>query len=218
MFRKILAVAVVAALAIVPSCSKVKDTVEDAAKGKIEKGAWNEDNTVFTNSWSNIKLTLPDGYYVATREEIDQMLGESQEIFEENDIMDESQYDAASLKTWQDFVVAGSETGVPQLQCTYENLALSASTKQVTDEDYWNIAKEQFTAVESFGFNELESSTATIGGEEFFVGKGEFNNGTVKIDGYIRKQDDVVISLMMTYTSDDEAKAAELIGAISAAK
>jgi hypothetical protein len=66
------------------SCDAVKEGVkqgiEDASKGSIQQGVWDEAGTEFTNDWSNIKLTLPEGYTRSSDEEIKAMMQMGQDV------------------------------------------------------------------------------------------------------------------------------------------
>ncbi|MDR0917996.1 MAG: hypothetical protein LBM93_01900 [Oscillospiraceae bacterium] len=217
--KKLTLIPLVLLLLATTACSGTKETgSQTAAKGDIQTGTWSEDGTVFTNEWSGIKFTLPDGYVAASEEELAEMSGASQETVAEgsNDL-------AASVdmaRTAYDFVVQPSDgTGLPYMMLVYEDRGLSVAMNSIDENGYIDdVILTELKAAEAQGmvFSEIERTTATVAGAKWTCGKYSINDGAGFQEYYLRKVGSVMYGLSITYYQDTADAAATLLSAITA--
>jgi hypothetical protein len=216
--KKLTLIPLVLLLLATTACSGTKETdAQTSAKNDIQTGTWSEDGKVFTNEWSGIKFTLPDGYVAASEEELATMASANQEIIAEasNDL----EASIAMARVAYDFLVQPSDgTGLPNMVLMYENIGLSVATKSLDENGYLDVMSIQFKEMESQGmvYSEVERTTATVAGAEWTCGKYSINDGIALNDFYMRKVDGVMYQLSITYSQDTADAAATLLSAITA--
>jgi hypothetical protein len=207
-------------LSVFVSCG-VKEKVEEISKGSIERGSWDESGNVFTNEWSNIKFTMPEGYIHSTDEEIDEMMKGAAEIYkgEDSNAIEDLTVDLSQMRTIYDFFVKPT-AGFVNVQLLYENLAFN----QVEDEQaYIDTTKTQLEGLENSGmvFKMLGTSDASIAGKTWK--KADFSLETAGAEYvqevYVRKTEEgnVMYVLTLTYAPGEESQAAALMDGFSAA-
>ncbi|MDR1589148.1 MAG: hypothetical protein LBS51_03035 [Oscillospiraceae bacterium] len=216
------AVALALALALslfLPSCSFLPDGgnqgAGEASKGSIHAGAWSEDGRTFTNGWSNVKLTLPDGYRALSPGEIEEMVGAGEEIVVNDG--NKAAYDLAKTRTAYDFIIA-TDAGMPNIMLMYENIDISPLTKNLDESGYFNMLSEQLKLMDTLSYEELGTETRTVAGENFVVGMVSLAGGAAFQDYYIRKLDGAMIIFSATYTEDTRDAALDVMALIGTAE
>lgn len=205
---KITALLIVAAL-LLTSCG----LFSGVAKGSIKAGKWDE--SIFSNEWSNVKLTLPSGYKSLTPQEMKDALKAGEEVvFNDNN---QVAVDLASMRTLYDFMIIAADQ-VSNIFLCYENVKMIPGADKMDAEGYNNALKEQLQNVTQISYTFLPSGTATVAGESYFVGKSSINNGNLYQDYYIRKLDDAFIVFMVTYTDSSKPEIDRFLQSITKAK
>jgi hypothetical protein len=206
--KKLTLIPLVLLLLATTACTKTKEEfdeevqqeIQTAAKGDIQTGTWSEDGTVFTNEWSELKFTLPDGYVASSDEELAEMSVDMPHAF----------YDF--------FVQPSDGTGFPNMLLIYENMAWSVATNSLDENRYFDVMSIQFKEMESQGtvYSEIERTTETVAGAEWACAKYSIDDGTDFQDYYMRKVDGVMYEVIVTYSEDTADAAATLLSAITA--
>jgi hypothetical protein len=181
----------------------------------ITTGAWSEDGLTFTNAWSDIKFTLPADWIASTPEEMEAQLAVSEDILVNGG--NKTAFDLAKLKTAYDFIIGGA-VGLPNAILSYENLALSLGSSQMSAEDYYDVVAKQLLAVEGMGYAEVGTTTTTLAGSDCFVATMSVMDGALYQDYYLRKIDKVIMVLILTYTDETAAEAEAFVSSIKTAK
>ncbi|MDR2357217.1 MAG: hypothetical protein LBD92_03905 [Oscillospiraceae bacterium] len=213
------AVAVLALSAALASCASLRESfragVKEASKGSIQTGAWSEDGKTFTNEWSNVKLSLPEGYRALSPEEIEQTVGAGEEVVVNDG--NRASYDIAKMRTAYDFIIAAADAGVPNIMLIYENIGASPLTKNLNEGEYFDMMAEQLETMDALNYEATGTETREVAGESCTVGMLMLADGAAFQDYYIRKQDDVMIVLSATYTADTRDAALDVVASIETA-
>ena len=96
-------------------------------------GSW--EGRTFTNSWLALSLTLPEGSYIYTDEDMSLILGAGQEILVNNGTYTDEQLEQGNIITIYDFMAALPD-GQSSIQLVYENTRYSARGKDMTAAQY----------------------------------------------------------------------------------
>jgi hypothetical protein len=181
-----------------------------------ETGSWSEDRLSFTNEWANFRFDLPDGWRALSAEEMETQLSAGEDILV-NDGTNRTAIDVALFRTAYDFIVT-TEDGLPNAIVAYENLALVPGAGSVDAEGYYEILKPQLLAITSMAYTEVGTSVEIIAGEEYYVGTFAVSGGIFYQDYYLRKVGKVIMSIIVTYTEDTAADAADFLDGIQPVK
>ncbi|MDR2360111.1 MAG: PT domain-containing protein [Oscillospiraceae bacterium] len=187
--------------------------------GTIQTGTWDETRKTFTNEWSGLQITLPDGFIAATDETIQLMLSAGGEIVANSG----EGFDAgAALQTAAyDFVIQDAAyIGAPSLSLMYENVSANLLTAAISETDMLNMMAAQFALLESQGltYTETERGTRVIADQEWTYAVFSLNDGLMTQLYALRKIDGAMANLTLTYTPDTEASGMSLIDALTAVK
>jgi hypothetical protein len=177
---------------------------ESPELSSIQTGSWNESRTTFTNEWSNLQITLPEGFTAADYETIELMTSE-----------------ATAQPIAYDFIIQASMyPGTPSLMLIYQNLSANLLTSGITETGMLDMMAAQFTVMEEQGltYAELERGTRTIAGEEWTYAIFAVNDGLMTQFYALRKINGEIANLILSYTPDAEFSAMSLLDAITAAK
>ena len=207
---------VLASMLVLSSCASIKAGVGDALKGDIQQGAWSADGKVFTNEWSNLKFTMPDeGYVALAKEQIDEMMQAGMEATGQKGTV----ADIAMMRIVYDFVISAADTGTPNVTLAYENVGNNAATKNIDENGYFDAMQTQFEQVAAQGltYTELGRSTATIAGIEWKSSSYSLND-IANQDYYLHLSDGYMWQLIITYDSNFEQAAKDLIAGITSVK
>ncbi|MDR0287832.1 MAG: hypothetical protein LBI03_09060 [Clostridiales bacterium] len=182
------------AIFMIISCSACTTLANKIMKGSIKAGSW--DGDTFSNDWSNIKFTLPEGFRALTPDELQQTFESANDIA----VNDGSQekIDITSMKSLFDFMVYGSDQASNVIVC-YENVKLTTNGSKMDAEGYYNVLKGQ---LDSSQYTFLPSSSAEVAGETYFLGSASLNDATEEAvfqDYYIRKYQDAFITIIASY-------------------
>jgi len=183
---------------------------ESTPAGKIEykKGVLTE--TSFESEFIGIRFILPEGFVMATAEDIDEMMGIGAEIAG----LDQKTVDYANLTTVYE-MMASSPTGSPNVIVLAEKLVL----RGITEDQYIKTLKEQLLSLSAMDYSfDDEITSVNIAGKEYKKLTVSANaNGVDIMQNYIiRKADNRMVGFITTYTDDNTEALDELMSGFSA--
>ena len=167
-------------------------------EGAITPGTW-QDNT-FINGWSNLKVTLPEGYTARSEAEMGVLFEAGTNVTVNNGSTTKDQLDFDKLSTFYDFFVTFPDDNT-NLTLSYQSL-ISENNKDTTESQYFNTIRQQLEADEDLNFTVKKEYDVMIAGEKFFAGHTSINDGAVYQDYFLRKVDGAMICLLASYTKD----------------
>jgi hypothetical protein len=182
----------------IASCNAVKEGAENVSEGNIQQGIWDAAGKTFTNEWSNIKFTLPEGYTAASAEEIEQ--------------------NYATDLIYYDFVVyPAEENGTIMVSLFYENIAMDSQKKNLNEQGYINHLSDSLKGSEN-EFTLVEITPIEIAGESWTFGKFSINNGEGYQNFYLHIVNGIANVVLITYTVDSEGVLGDIITAFERIK
>jgi hypothetical protein len=180
--------------------------VSSPAATEYTKGNLTADS--LTSEYLNLKFTKPEGFIMATHEEIDQMVQFSSEIIFKDDMKTMIDY-AKAVTVYEMFVQ--SPYGLPNA-----SLFLEKVMSNMTVELYIAAVKSQLVALETIQYSVHEETViASVAGQNYTVlsAQASYAGSDLFQDYYLRKQGDRIIGIIVTYTEDTEASKDELLDA-----
>lgn len=163
------------------------------------------DGNVYTNEFSGIKLTAPDGWKFADDETILQMMNLGAETaYSSNADAVKKIVEQATISD----ALCMNATSTQNITIAYENLnkniALSTDT---TAEDYYAILEKQLAAIPTITYTkESGPETIQMAGKDFLkaVFKAEMNNIELEQAYYLRREGDFILAISCTAYNMDE--------------
>ncbi|MCL1802648.1 MAG: hypothetical protein FWG30_03250 [Eubacteriaceae bacterium] len=197
--KKALLLACLAILAMLSACTNNNNekvgTGEGSSDIPMSIGTW--DGKSFENKWSNIAFSLPDNWSIASREEVESIMGIGSEIMVNDGIYTQTQIDLSSVRTAYDFYIYNDLNA--NIILLYENLAFPGLSS-ITQEQYFDEVKSQLEKLETLEYEFVENGYMEIAGEEYYYGTFTVQGGFMAQTYYIRKYDKAIISFITTYT------------------
>ena len=195
--KKIILVTLCMAAILLSACSKTTDTY---VQGTVTDNG-------FESEWMNMKFTLPEGWVIASQEEMDEVLATGEDA-----LNGEVDTDAAMEDSTYEMMTY-AEAGLPSVSIMVEKLPSS----KMTIEEYADVIKEGLN--NSTGTYVWEEPVAeTVAGEEYqnYSGSVELYGVTVKQDYIFRKLENRIIGIIITYTDDVTGEVDNFLSGIAA--
>lgn len=187
---------------------------EAKMEGTITPGTW-QDNT-FTNTWSNLKVTLPEGCTARTEAEMGVLFEASTNVKVNDGSTTRDQLDFDKLSTFYDFFITFPEDNT-NVTLNYQNL-ISENSRDTTESQYFNTIRQQLEADEDLNFTVKKEYDVMIAGEKFFAGHTSVNDGAVYQDYFLRKVDGAMICLLASYTADSAQSMQDFLNSFTPAQ
>lgn len=170
------------------------------------KGVMTE--TGFESEYLNLKFTLPEGFVMATEEEINSMM----DIGADAMGLDGTSVDYTKLSTVYEMMAVGS-TGVPNVSLAVEKLALS----NMTVDQYLDALKSQLSNLSNVNYEFRDITSVEIAGQEYkkLDMKVELNGGTMLQSYILRKDNDRMVAFVTTNLEGNEEELNALMAAFS---
>ncbi len=159
----------------------------------------------FESEYLNLKFTAPDGYIMATEDELIPLMELGAEVLEK----DKKSIDFAMANTVFEMMVS-SPAGSPNLSLAVEKLAL----KNMTTDQYIEAIKKQLEGNDTMEVTFTpDSKTMSIAGEDYTAYSSvlSVSGMELKQDYIMRKMDDRLAYFVLTYTEDSSAEANTLM-------
>ena len=197
--KKILTIVILAAVILVLVAAFFIFNSRQGAQTNISAGVW--ENNSFTNSWSDISFSLPNGFTALTHDKMQAILGTKEEVLV-NGSISEAYVNMSEVSTFYDFVLYGDDL-ITSVMVSYENM-LFDNRRSLTPEKYFDMVKAQLGDMElrDIEYEFVDSySNAEIAGEEYQVLQ-TFIRDMFYQDYYVRKFDNAMIVFTATYKYD----------------
>ena len=174
-------------------------------------GAWN--GNIFENSWLNMRFEVDNYWTIATDEEIAEFSGVGLEMLSELQGTSKESLEAmVDLTTVYGFLVLKGE-GDPSIQLIFENLAKTIGGKNISEDEYLDIMLDQLSGM-NYEMVE-EASKVELANKTFTTLKTSAYDGLVLQDYYCYKQDKYMVTLITSYTEDNESSVQDFINNIA---
>lgn len=185
-------------------------TEEPAAE--FTRGVW--EGTVYANEYLNLRFALPEGFIASSDEEMAAMM---QIGFEELDNYSEFQKKLAEIRTIYD-MMAASPTNGSTVIVMLENLRMFPGGDSLSAQDYAAVLAEGLAAAEVQGMTYAmgEGYESEMAGETWFVMPASIGDGLMRQDYYLRRVDDYMLAICLTYLPSMGGTQEELAAAFSA--
>ena len=193
-----------------------------AGLGKLQPGSW--DGDTFTNEWSNIKLTLPEGFRKLSGDEIKEIMNAGNDAMVNDGTMSQSEIDLSQLTYIYDLVIMDTEDEISMVGLMYQKaLGVSSAEKYLDstiDELVTNFSAMGLTA------KKLSPSNITIAGGNYYK-LGLSMEIPIDLEGNVMsyyqeyaafKQGDMFIALIIAYTSDTKGEIYDFLSSVTKAK
>lgn len=134
--------------------------VEEAEQAEIQLGSW--DGQTYTNSWTGITFTLPDGWTPLTSEQILQIVGAGNDVVEDSLDLESGSLsaDTGGIDTY-DFYAMRAD-GTASFFCDIVNPA-AAGTPSMTPEEYVQQASAMLQVMDGITVSTEEPEETTFG-------------------------------------------------------
>lgn len=194
-------------VAMFSGCNK-----KDSSKNEYAKGTVSED--AYESKFLNLSFKTPEGYTMVPEETLDQYVQFASDIIYNDE--DQKTINYAKAVTVYEMMCAESTTNSPNVNIVVENLL----GKKVTEEEYIEQSKEQLenSGIE-YTFGET-TKDVELAGEKYtkLDCVGNYSGQEVLQQLYVRKVDDRMLVLTVTYTEDTEEAKDTLLAGFSALK
>lgn len=180
-------------LAMFTGCSK---SSKDSSKG-YERGTIN--GSTYESEFLNIKFTAPEGYNMLTQEDMDPYIQFTSEVIYKD--KDKKMIDYAKAVTVYEMMAQEPTIGSPNVNIVVENL----KGRDVTIDQYIEACKQQLanTGIE-YTFGDIENDVDLAGSKYTLLNcVGKYGDQEIPQQMYIRKVDDRMMLLTVTYSEDD---------------
>ncbi len=195
--RRISIIMVMVISMILSGCSKASTPT---SKEEFSVGKWNDDE--FDSSWLNMKFKVDDNWSIASDEEISNLMGAGAEVLSElKGTNKEALEAAAKLKTIYDFVIYRQDDSTNSVMLLYENLTKTLGGTKYNEKDYLDVIKEQLPKQQ---YKLVDESKDKIAGKTFYSVKFSVNDGAAYQEYHCYKLDDYMVTLVVTYKSEEE--------------
>lgn len=177
-----------------PSADQV-DTVSPSDNSEQSSDAYQKGTvteTSYSSDYANISFTAPEGYIMATAEELDEAVEFSSEVMYAD--VDKKILDYAKANVVYEMMVS-DPSGAPNVSVMIEKLAL----RNMTEKQYLDNVKPQLMEIMEYTF--ADYTTAEIAGETYtlLTATAEMEGVELIQDIYIRKKDDRIIGIIVSY-------------------
>ncbi len=182
---------------------------EGTQDGEYVKGTLTADSMV--SNYLNLRFDVPQGYVMATEEEIDQMVVFAGETIYTD--ADKQKLDYAKASTVYEMFVQ-SPTGLPNISvCVEKTMA------NLTASMYLDALKSQLLSIDSMEYTVGDGvASASLAGQDYKVMTASVTYNDVEMiqEYYVRKQDDRIVGIIVTYSQDTAADKDALLSAFTA--
>ncbi|HET6785102.1 MAG TPA: hypothetical protein VFH18_03695 [Erysipelotrichaceae bacterium] len=194
----------------VSACSKTDDVKEEDEKEVVEevvdedyvRGVWTDN--VYTNEFVGLDFTMPEGWTLATNEELLSMLDSSNEQFLDEEAKKNYEKAIEQASTFYDFAIFNLTTGENMIM-NIEDLSKNGAAILITEDQFLDVVEEQILNIEGIEYEVVDRSDVRFANEDYR--KLELSaNGVMTQEYYTKKFGKYMVSIVVSYvTSSPDA-------------
>lgn len=186
------------------------------AKSTLSMAMWEDD--AFISEWAGFKLPLPEGWYVATDEEIKEVMDLGAEVIAGATGEDAEKYKAANAvyPLYISKYPLDSQELYPNAMVVFEKLSALQNLLIKDADSYIELTMQQLEDL-NLGYNIVKGSKVAIGGEEYasMTATLELFEGLSLVQRYFsREHDGYIISFILTGISTNPEELDNIIASI----
>lgn len=163
----------------------------DTKTEEFARGSW--DGNVYTNDSLNLTVTVPDGWKIATDEELAAIMGITIDSLTEQGVSEEF---LKAQNTYE--MMAQDPTNGSNVIVMAENLTVSVGGTSYDEEAYSNVIIN--TLPEESGYEFADPKTVTIGGRDFYLLQCTAGEGTLGQDFLFTRIGNHMVSVILSYS------------------
>lgn len=191
----------------VSACSKTDDVKEDDEKEVEEeeifenyvRGVWTDN--IYSNEFVGLDFTMPEGWTLATDEELLSMLDTSNEQFFDEEAKENYDKAIEQASIFYDFMIVNLSTGENAIM-SIEDLSKNLGTILVTADHYLDVTEEQLATIEGVEFEVIDRTEVRFANEDYI--KMELSvNGVMTQDYYVKKFGKYMVSFIVSYVKSN---------------
>lgn len=176
-------------------------------------GSWSD--RAFTNTWSNIKITVPSDSTIYTSQQMRDVVGTSEKILVNDGTITGSKANAYPDTTIYDFMFRLND-GNTVFQLSYLNIYSAAAS--ITTEQYVVSHSDSLAANATLPRTIEGTERVTLAGNEYIKLRTTMLSRTVYQDFYMRKADHYIVMLTVTYQPANVGSVNSIISNITTAR
>lgn len=164
------------------------------------RGTW--ENDVYKNELMQFTFALPEGFVVATDEELMEMINLGQEYL--TDDMKQN-YDLAvsNATSFYDFAIT-NPVSRSSFMFMLENLSKTLGGNAITETMYLDILEQQLVTVETLGYKIVGRAEELIAGETYQVLEVTAMEGVLTQKYYVKKVGNYMVAFIGTYAQAEK--------------
>lgn len=197
-----------------------KEKAEAAQQGGKEAedsgfvmGSW--DGLTFTNPWLDVEVSFPQGSHVFSGEEMEAILGTSQEILINSGDGDNRLKPEEAWNVY-DFMVTLPD-GRSNVQMVYQNVEKAGMSRDMTAEEYLAEISGELAAIDDMRYEIGEPREVKIGEQTFLKLSADLMGGTMYQEYYTIRKGSYMATLTISYLPDARPAVEELEAGMTAA-
>lgn len=162
---------------------------------ELSRGMWSDET--YTNEFAKLRYVLPEGWVIATDEQLATIMGIGAEAFG-----DKQKWvaEATKMTTIYDTMVQ-DPVAQNSISIMFENLVVSGNTK-ISEEDYCDSIKAQIENLENLSYTFGDSYTTKLNGVDYLVAPTEETNSKISQYYLMHKQDKYMVCVIVSIFDD----------------
>lgn len=181
-----------------------EETISEFSKGTVSENGWE-------SQWLNMRFTEPEGTRMVSQEELDTLMGISEELLSED--LSDAQIQYSELTSVREMMCYDEETQA--------NVIVSVDwlPMKISEETYMEEIERTLSSISAMTYTRIdEDEVVEIAGASYFrsgyrvdaMGQSRY------ADYYVRMIDSRAVSLIVTYGEDGEEIAASMLSSFAA--
>lgn len=181
-----------------------EETIPEFSKGTVSENGWESE-------WLNMRFTEPEGTRMVSQEELDTLMGISEELLSED--LSDAQIQYSELTSVREMMCYDEETQA--------NVIVSVDwlPMKISEETYMEEIERTLSSISAMTYTRVDEDEAVVIAGVPYVRAGyrvEAMGQSRYADYYVRMIDSRAVSLIVTYGEDGEEIAASMLSSFAA--